>query len=273
MEGNEVYMKKFVAILLCIQLLNIPVFAEELGEDYFVEKTLKSNNLVIETEKPAQIHDELPIPKNNVQNLQSAIKKDVPITDNLVEKKLVDKQYKNTPNGKTEIKDVFAEKAIQNKTAVGIVKNSNLEYDIDPTRRIPVKLKVNQEFTTKKNLEEGQKIEFKVAEDVKVGNKVFIPKNSMVVGRVETISLNEAFGVPSDIVIENFIVKMPDNEEFFLENASLKRVGANRTIWLYPLVYCGCICFGAGLLFIPIRGGHAKLKIKDTYEVYYSPSI
>lgn len=267
-------MKKFFIIIICLELINIPVFAEELGEDYFVEKTLKSKNLVIETQNQIQIQDEL-INSGITANktLKTTVKKDSPIVDALVEKKLIDKQYKNSPNGKTEIKDVFAERALQNKTVAGMPKSPGAEYDIDPTRRIPVKLKVEQEFTTKKNLEEGQKIEFKVAEDVKVGNNIFIPKNSKIIGRVETISLNEAMGVPADMVIESFIVKMPNNEEFYLENASLKRIGANRSIWVYPLFYSGLMFFGAGVVFAPIRGGHAKLKIKDVYEVYYSPSI
>lgn len=264
-------MKKLIIFVLCLQLIGIPVLAEELGHDYFVEKTLKSSDLTIETTKPALIQDDLVNTTLKNSSFKTEISKNVPITDNLVDKKLVEKDFKNAPNGKTEIKDVFAEKSLIQRPKE--MKITNQEYDIDPTRRIPVKLKVEQEFTTKSNLEEGQIIEFKTADGVKVGNKVFIPKDTKITGRVETVSMNEMFGVPADLIIEKFVVKSANNEEFPLEGASLKRTGANRSIWVYPLFYCGCMFFGAGVAFIPIRGGHAKLKTKDTYQVYYCPNL
>lgn len=264
-------MKKLIISIVCLYLSGVPVFAEELGHDYFVETTLKSNQVAIETKKPVEIQDELVNTSLMNKNFKIEVKKDVPITDNLVEKKLIEKDFNNTPNGKTEIKDVFAEKALVQRQ--NEMKTANGEYDIDPTRRIPVKLKVNQEYTTKCNLEEGQIINFEIAEDVKVGSGIFIPKDTKVTARVETVSMNEAFGVPADLIVEKFMVNVSNKEMFPLEGASLKRVGANRAIWLYPLVYGGCFCFGAGLLFIPIRGGHAKLRIKDTYVVYYCPSL
>lgn len=263
--------KKLTIAAVCLQLVGLPVFAEELGQDYFVEKTLKSNNLSIETSKPKPIQDELVNSTLTNKNYKIEIEKNTPITDNFVEKKLVEKDFQNVPNGKTEIKDVFAEKSLVQRS--GEMNVTNNEYDIDPTRRIPVKLKVEQEYTTKTNLEEGQIIEFKVAEDVKVGNKIFIPKDTKVTGRVETVSMNETYGVPADLIVEKFIVKASNREDFLLEGASLKRVGANRAIWVYPLFYGGLMFFGAGVVFIPIRGGHAKLKIKDTYQVHYCPSL
>ncbi len=268
---NNLNIRKVIIIFLCVQLTGLSVFAEELGQDYFIEKTLKSNDLSIETTTPTPIQDDFVNSTLKNKSYTLKVEKYTPIEDNLVEKKMIEKDFKNSPNGKSEIKDIFAEKSLVQRQDEIKIKNN--EYDIDPTRRIPVKLKTEQEYTTKKNLEEGQIIYFKVAEDVKVGNKVFIHKGTNVTGRVETVSMNEIMGVPADLIIEKFIVNASNKEEFILEGASLKKHGANRAIWLYPLVYVGCCFFGAGLLFSPIRGGHAKLKSKEIYQVYYCPSI
>ena len=49
----------------------------------------------------------------------------------------------------------------------------------------------------------------------------------------------------------------------------ISKTGANRSLWLYPTIYMTTLFFGVGLLLIPIRGGHAKIKPQQTFTVYY----
>ena len=50
----------------------------------------------------------------------------------------------------------------------------------------------------------------------------------------------------------------------------VKKRGANRSWWLYPLYQAGNIAFwAAGYPLVLVRGGHAKLSTKEIYTVYY----
>lgn len=181
-------MKKILALLLCLNIFLVPVWAL-LIEDEFVDETLDKN---------------LKIKKS----------KYIPIADNLSENKYQE-----------------------------------------------IKIRIKNEYSTKDNLDEGDYIDFVTVEDVKLKDKIY-PKDSIVKARIETISQNKAWGVPSDLIVGNFTL---DNNKL---TGEISKTGANRSLWLYPAVEIGCIFLGAGLLLIPIRGGHAKIKPTETYSLY-----
>lgn len=145
------------------------------------------------------------------------------------------------------------------------------DFNFDLEKRTPVKIKISENITTKKNIKEGQELDFIVSEDVYENGKIFIPVNSIVKGKIETISMNQALGVPADIDIGNFIAKI--NGKDIVLDGKIHKVGANRAFWVYPI---GCLailfCF-VGLVILPIRGGHAKIKTHQVYEVYYVPNL
>ena len=69
-------------------------------------------------------------------------------------------------------------------------------------------------------------------------------------------------GVPADLVIGSFTLNgVPLGGE-------INKTGANRSLWVYPCMYGTLWFFGIGVLFIPIRGGHAKIKTTETYTLY-----
>ncbi len=47
----------------------------------------------------------------------------------------------------------------------------------------------------------------------------------------------------------------------------ISKRGTDRVLWVYPSFYIFNCFFGAGLLLIPIRGGHVKLKPGKVYEL------
>lgn len=263
-------MKKFIMLILCIQILNLPVIAAELINDTFVEKTLGNKNLAAEIKKPQIIEDIFvdSTLKGKAQKIEFESK---PAEDTFVEKTLSADKYKLPKCQQAFIQDELANKTLKNCTTVAVNKKAN--YDFDSIKRTPVKMSICQNITTKDGLKEGQDLYFKVLNDVKVNNSTTIKKDSVVKARLETVSLNQAFGVPADITIENFVVERPNRSNLSLEG-SIHKIGANRSLWVYPVGYIGTICFfGAGLLVLPIRGGHAKIKTTDVYEVYYIPDL
>ena len=127
---------------------------------------------------------------------------------------------------------------------------------------LAIKIRIKKYFTTKQKLEEGDFIEFETISENKIENKIY-PIGTTVKARIETISYNKSYGVPSDVVVGNFSI---DNIPL---QGEISKTGANRTLWLYPVSYIGTIFFGLGILLLPIRGGHAKIKQKQIFTVFY----
>lgn len=124
-----------------------------------------------------------------------------------------------------------------------------------------IKVRSKEEYSTKNMIEEGEFIDFITVEDVKIKNKDY-PKGTVIKARIETVSQNKIWGVPADLVVGNFM--LDDNKLM----GEISKTGANRSLWLYPAVGAGCCFLGAGLLLIPIRGGHAKIKPSQVYTLY-----
>lgn len=124
-----------------------------------------------------------------------------------------------------------------------------------------IKVRVKKPYSTKNVSDEGDLIEFETIEEVKIKDIVY-PKNTTISGRIETISKNETYGVPSDLIVGNF--KLNDT----VLSGEIKKTGANRAIWVRPTVCVLSCFFGLGLPLILVRGGHAKIRPSETYVLY-----
>ncbi len=133
-----------------------------------------------------------------------------------------------------------------------------LSHNYAELNRIPIKISIINDVSTKKNLVEGQKLVFLTKEDTVLTHKKVLPAGSRIFGTVETISQNEAIGVPSNLIVGNFRIEYMPNLK--LEGQIVKQ-GANRAYWVRPLV---------PFLFA-VRGGHAKIKTTEFYYVHYTP--
>ena len=228
-------MKRFFSLILCLCFcLDCTIVFAQPIVDEFANSSLDKNLRVIYS-KASPIYDDLVLNTLN-PNLRVKEQKVAPIVDDFALSTL-------SPDLKIE--------------------RSNLnKYDFENIERMVVKISPVNYGTTRRKLYEGQPIDFIVKEDIYFGD-VKISKGTPVKARVETISKNEAYGVPADLIIDNFVVNnMP------LEG-QIKIVGANRALWVYPIGWVLMpFCF-AGLLVFPIRGGHAKLRPSNTFEVYF----
>ena len=244
-------MKKIIATVLCFNILSLnfafaQMFSDNLAEqldknlkvekvnyqpivDNFAQKTLNPN-LKIEKTKQIEIKDDLANKTLN-QSLKVQITKQETITDNLI--KEIDK---------SKIK--AESKKIVSNFADGKIKVSPLNY-----------------HTTRKNLAEGDIIDFILIEDTKIENITY-KKGTTIKARIETLSQNGAYGVPADLVVGNFT--LPNKKVL---NGQIERQGANRALWVYPVGYTLTCFFFIGLPIFTIRGGHVKLKPEKVYEI------
>lgn len=245
-------MNKFLILFLCVNLLILPAYTQIV--DGFVEKSL-DKSLTVKNYQAAKIDDEL------------------------VENGLDQKQkIKNYNAGKSYVEDTFALKNVNAKRAVyktvvisddflpkvavsQINKSASAKRSVDSIS-VTVPIRTKNGLTTKSQPDEGSYLDFETVSDVKINNVIY-PAGTNVQGRIETVSMNSSMGVPADLVIGNFRIKnIPLDGE-------IKKIGSNRSLWVYPCAYAGCLFFGAGLLLMPIRGGHAKIKADEIFTLNF----
>ena len=208
-------------------------------------------NLKIKPTKIELISDELI--ENLNPNLKIKERKETFENDDLV--KYLNQNLKISKTKVEPIKDDFIVQNL-NTSKISRINKANKAINFDKT----IKISPKNFYSTKENLKEGKAIEFVLLDEIKINNKIY-PKNSTITASVKNITQNSTFGLPSDLVIGNFQLQdLNFNSEFSIK-------GANRALWVYPAVYGLSCFFGAGLLFIPIRGGHAKLIPNKIYEI------
>lgn len=243
-------MKKLLIILICVNFLSLPALSAI--TDTFVEDTLNSSLVIKKQVRNKEIDSfaEKSLDKSlTIQPVKVNPVEDVLVNNLPVKSISVTKTVRITDEFLPKISNTDAKKYTVNKRAVS--ENS-----------IKIAVRVRNELSTKQRPEEGDFVEFETVSDVKVNNKLY-PKGTKVVGRVETVSMNTSMGVPADLVVGSFEMKN------LSLSGEIKKIGANRSLWVYPAVYAGCMFFGAGLLLMPIRGGHAQLKTEEIYTLNY----
>ncbi len=225
-------MKKFITLFILFNFLGL---SATYGVEDFLLKYL-DKNLTISKQQYEPIKDNFAQNSLN-KNLKIKLQKQNTIKDEFVEQTLP----KNLKIQKQNQKN--------NKENAGYIEPSILKFS-------PVKY-----YSTRFNLQEGKYINLILVQDFTYKNKIF-KKGTRLKARVENINPNGIYGLPSDLVIGNFTLE--DNTK--LEGEFTTR-GANRSLWVYPTIHTLSMFFGMGYVFIPIRGGHAKLKPQNIYEV------
>lgn len=234
-------MKKYIIFMICLQLLSLPAYSLDVIEDNFVESTLQE------------------------YRNKSILIEDSQINDNLINKNFIEKAQKTKINiVNTPIKDKLTQN-LDLKSTSNV--STNLNYNYQSINNAVLKIKIDKTITTKEKPQEGSYVNFHTVSDLKLANGKIIPKNTSVIARIETVSQNDIMGVPANLVIDNFKINQFENLSI-LNN--INKTGANRSLWVYPVVYVGLFFFGAGVLFTPIRGGHAKIKDHEYFELEIS---
>ncbi len=239
--------KKYLSILICFNILILPAYCTI--SDDFVEKTLSKKQKIAPAQQPI-IKDTF-VEQTIGTNLKLKPVKKVIITDSFAQNNKNKNQYTKPKVDFSEQKIVNTQKITQPKIAIVNSENST-----------PIKIRIKKYISTKHKIDEGDFIEFETLSDVKIKNKIY-KAGTTVKARIETISYNKTWGVPSDLIVGNFLL---DEEKL---TGEISKTGANRSLWLYPTVYVTTFFFGLGVFLIPIRGGHAKITPQQTFTVYY----
>ena len=239
-------MKKVLMLLICISLFTMPAYCTI--TDDFAERSL-NKDLKIKKVQPPVIEDDF-VENTLNKNLKIRAVSYKPITDNFAE---------NNPNKNAK---PAPKTAIQENIPV-LSKNTTTKkivvFDTSSMQAVPVKIVTN--YSTKQKFDEGDCINFVTTKDVRINNNTY-PRGTKVQARIETISTNKSMGVPADLIVGNFSI-----DEIPLAGEICK-VGANRSLWVRPCMYAFLLFWGAGLLFTPIRGGHAKINTSEVYTLY-----
>ena len=242
--------RKFLLILLSITILfaaDDSVFANL--KDEFVEKTL-DKNLCIKEYNPPNIVDDFV--SESLDNNLRIIKLEInSIYDDFAQNNTA----KNRINKKTVSFDEYLPEVDLNSLHKGI--NQKIDFESQQ----PVFIHIKENYITKNKNDEGKYIEFVTTNDVKINNKTY-NAGTPVSARIETLSSNKIKGIPYDLVIGNFSI---DGIPLMGE---ISKTGANRSLWVCPCVCAFTILFGVGVVFIPIKGGRAKINKRTVYKVY-----
>lgn len=241
-------LKKILAFLICFNMSYLP--AHCIIQDDFAEKALNKNAKIKEAQKP-KINDDF------AENNLSKNYKIKEIKNEIIEDKFAENNKNRGYYHKLNID--FNEQVVPFKNEVMIAKKADILTSQNTT---PVKIRIKKYLSTRHKVDEGDYIEFETLSEVKIKDKIY-PKGTKVKARIETISQNKIWGVPSDLVVGNFTI---DGKPL---QGEINKTGANRSLWLYPTIYMTSFCFGFGLLLVPIRGGHAKIRPSQIYTVNY----
>lgn len=156
------------------------------------------------------------------------------------------------------LKDVEVEKPITNE-----------KYNYVSYSKIPVKLQIEKNISTKKDkIYEGQIINFIIKEDVKHNHKVIIEKGTHASAVVETFMSRGMNGVPAVIILDKFEIQGLDKSKL---KGTYTKKGQNRGLLVFPIKWALTPIPFVGSITNVILGGHAKIKTKNTVEIYYFP--
>ena len=148
------------------------------------------------------------------------------------------------------------------------VNPAELPYDYSSTVRVPIYLSITEQISTKDDLQEGQKLDFRVIKDVVYKDTVILKSGDIVTGTLETIITSGMNGFPAEVIIDNFDIPGIKHSQLI---SSYNKRGQNRCFWVYPLKWSLTLIPFVGSLTNFIMGGEAKVKTSDVITIYYYP--
>ena len=145
----------------------------------------------------------------------------------------------------------------------------NLKYNYFDFERIPIKLQIAKDITTKKNsLLIGQQIDFIVKEDVIYNHKIIVPKGTKATAKIQAYQSRGLNGIPAMIILDDF--EIPNIDKKKLKDDYIKR-GQDRSYIVFPIKWALTWIPLAGYTTNVILGGHAHIKKKHNVIIYYYP--
>lgn len=165
------------------------------------------------------------------------------------------------------IRDEVIEESLKDKTLEQPI--TNLNYNYESTEKVPIKLNILKQISTKKkDLYDGQIINFKVKEDVYYNNQLIVKKGTIATAEIETIIERGMNGLPATIILDDFKINNIPQEKL---KCTIIHKGLNLALLVYPIKWILTPIPGAGTCTNLIVGGHAKISKRKTLTIYYYP--
>lgn len=166
------------------------------------------------------------------------------------------------------VKSVIAEKIPSNVSSRSVYKPKFIDENAE---NVYVFVSSVESLASKKGLYEGKQVVFRVAANVNKNNELFIKKDAPVSAYVETITKSSFAGDPEELVLGRYSTQDINGNKVDL-SGQISKKGANRALWVKPLMYAGYVVpiFGSPLLLLYfVRGGSAKIKTNQQFQLYF----
>ena len=166
------------------------------------------------------------------------------------------------------IRDEVVEETLANKKLSKHYVNAN--YNYESLEKIPIKINITKPISTKNgDIYDGQELKFKVKKNVFLNNQLFIQQGTIVTAKVETIVERGMNGLPATIIIDDFKINDIPQEKL---KCTIIHKGHNRAYYVFPIKWVLTPTIIGGYLANFLLGGHAKIKTKKTFTIYYYPN-
>ncbi len=147
---------------------------------------------------------------------------------------------------------------------------SNTAYNYESFEKIPIKLKISERITTKKDkIYDNQELTFYVKQPVKYNNKTILKQGDIFTANIATYMSKGMNGIPAVIIIDNFKSQNIDSNK--IKGTYIKK-GLSLSLMVFPIKWALTPIPGVGSLTNFILGCNASIKEKDTIIIYYYPN-
>ncbi len=170
----------------------------------------------------------------------------------------------------------YAEDIVSDEIMDSLLKNvnpqkpvENTTYNYESLEVIPIKLKIAENISTKKNnIYDNQEVILYTRGPVKYKNKMLFNTGEKFTANVAIYLKKGMNGIPAQIILDNFRTQKIDSKK--LSGVYIKR-GLNLTPLVLSLKFALTIIPGAGTGMNFIKGGNATITPNDTITIYYHP--
>lgn len=173
-----------------------------------------------------------------------------------------------TPAVAELIRDDFIEEQLANKILEKPTAQTKFNYASTAKVKVPLQITKVISSSGKDAAFEGQIVEFIVKDNVIYNDKIYIPKDTKITGRVSAVIKKGISGIPGELYISD--LQIPNVENSQILEPIVKR-GLNTTLWILPLKWALTPLPPFGTFTNIIWGWDAKLKPSRTIYVSVYP--
>lgn len=237
--------------------LSKPVYTPEIIEDKIAQKTFKDQKLSKYIFKLHIIEDKI------VTNSYKDKKLSKPVYKYTV---LEDRVALDSFKGQKLKKTVFKYNLLDEDTidievtvsALSEIKTSHAHFEI-----------IESKHTGSGKFDIGDKVSFRIKNDVIKDGKLLIRKGTLVKAIVGNIVPSSNRGAPAEVTVERFITRDINGNKVELAG-EIKKRGINLYLPYFILAVAGTpFTFGASQALLYMHGGQAKIKYGEEFTLYY----